>query len=61
MHDMVLDDAVEEMTADKAKVAVDGGEGAFDEGPALGLKVVDIRVSVVEIGDGNYQPVSSAR
>ena len=49
-----VDDAVEEVAADEAKVAVNRGQGALDEGPAVGLEVVDLRVSVVQVGDGNY-------
>lgn len=50
---MGLDDAVEEVAADEAKVAVDGGEGALDEGPVLGVEVREVRVRVVEVGNGN--------
>lgn len=61
MNDVIIDDVVEQMAADKTKVAVDRGQGALNEGPALGLKVRDIRVGVVEIGDGNCRAVSSCR
>jgi hypothetical protein len=49
-------DAVEQVAVDPAHVAVNGGQGALDKGPALGVKVLDILVVVVEVGDGN-EPV----
>lgn len=55
---MGVDDAVEEVAADEAKVAVNRGQGALDEGPAVGLEVVDLGVGVVQVGDGNYSAVS---
>jgi hypothetical protein len=39
VDDVSVDDAMEEVAADEAKVAIDSGEGALDEGPALGLEV----------------------
>lgn len=56
VNDVGVDDAVEEVTADEAKVAVDGGEGTLDEGPVLGVEVGNVGVGVVEVGDGD-QPV----
>ena len=53
VDDVGVNDAVEEVTADKAKVAVNGGKGALDKGPAVSVEVRDIRVSVVQVGDGN--------
>lgn len=53
MDDVLVNDAVEEVAADEAKVAVNGGEGALDVGPALGVKVGDVGVVVVEVGDGD--------
>lgn len=54
VDDVALDDAVEEVAADEAKVAVDRGERALDKGPAVGLEVRDIRVGVVQVGDGDF-------
>lgn len=56
---MRLDDAVEEVAADEAKVAVDGREGALDEGPVLSVEVGDVGVRVVEVGDGDYRTRSA--
>ena len=53
VDDVGLDDAVEEISADEAKVAIDGGERTLDVGPVLGIEVGEIGVGVVEIGDGN--------
>lgn len=55
VDDVVLDDVVEEVAADEAKVTVDGGQGALDKGPALGVKVGDVGVGVVQVGDGDCQ------
>lgn len=59
VHDVRLDDAVEEVAADEAKVAVDGREGALDEGPVLSVEVGDVGVRVVEVGDGDYRTRSA--
>ena len=56
---MRLDDAVEEVAADEAEVAVDGREGALDEGPVLSVEVGDVGVRVVEVGDGDYRTRSA--
>lgn len=53
MNDVVVDDVVEKVLANEAEIAVDGGESALDEGPGVGLEVVDFLVSVVEVGDGD--------
>ena len=54
VHNVVLDDAMEHVAADEAKVTVDGGGGALDESPVLGLVMRGLLVGVVKIGDGNY-------
>ena len=53
VDDVVLDDAVEKVTANEAKLPVDRGEGALNEGPAARLVVRDLEVSVVQVGDGH--------
>lgn len=52
---MVLDDAVEQMTSNKTKLAVDGGQSTLDKGPALGLVVRHLHVVVVQVGNGDCQ------
>lgn len=54
MNDVVLDNAVEDVTANEAEFTVNGGHGALDESPVLGIVVSRILVGVVQIGDGNY-------
>lgn len=61
VDDVGLDDAVEEISADEAKVAVDGGEGALDVGPVVGVKVGELGVGVVEVGNGNYRARASGK
>lgn len=51
VQDVGLDDAVEEVAADEAEVAVDGGGGAADVVPAAGLVVGEGGVGVLEVGD----------
>ena len=53
VNNVRLDDVVEQVTADPAKVAVNGCQGTLDVGPALGVVVVDIRVVVVQVSDSN--------
>lgn len=50
---MVLDDTVEDVAADEAELSIDGGSSALDKSPFLGFVVRGLRVSVVEISDGN--------
>jgi hypothetical protein len=53
VNNVVLNDTVEDVAADKAKVTVNGGGSALDEGPLISLVVLGLGVSVVEVGDGN--------
>lgn len=53
VHNVVVDDVVEEHTADPAKVAVNGSESALDVSPGARLVVVHLGVVVVEVGDGD--------
>lgn len=53
VNDVVVDNVVEEVLANEAEIAVDGGESALDEGPGVGVEVVDLLVGVVEVGDGD--------
>lgn len=53
VNNVVVDNVVEEVLANEAKVAINGGESALDEGPAVGFEVVDFLVGVVEVGDGD--------
>lgn len=53
VQDVGLDDAVEDVTTDKAKVTVDSGSGATGKVPHLGLVVGEGGVSVLQVGDGN--------
>lgn len=54
VDDVGIDNTVEQVTTDPAHVAVDGGEGALDKSPALGLKVRHLGVGVVQVGDGDF-------
>lgn len=48
-----LDDAVQELAANEAHLAVDGGSGATNEVPLLVGVVRQSRVGVLKEGDGN--------
>lgn len=48
-----LDDAVEDVTADEAEVAINSGSGAAGEVPHFGLVVREGGVGVLEVGDGD--------
>lgn len=50
---MVVNDVVEQHTANPAKVTVNGSESTLDVGPGLRLVVVNLGVVVVEVSDGN--------
>lgn len=55
VQDVGLDDAVQQLAADKAHLAVDGGGSASDKVPLLTGVVGEGRVGVLEEGDGNYK------
>lgn len=55
VQDVRLDDTVQQVAADEAKLAVDGRSGALDEGPLLAGVVGQGRVGVLQEGDGNCQ------
>ncbi len=53
VHNVVLDDTMEEVATNKTKFSVDCGQGTLDEGPTVSLEVRHLHVSVVKIRDGN--------
>lgn len=53
VQDVGLNDAVQDVAADEAEVAVNGGGGAAGEVPCFGLVVGESRVGVLEEGDGD--------
>lgn len=53
MNDMGINDAMEQMAADPAKVSINSSQSTLDIGPALCVVVMDIRVVVVQVSDGN--------
>lgn len=53
VKDVGLDDAVEEVAADEAELAVDGGSAATDVVPLLSGVVGERGVGVLEEGDGD--------
>lgn len=53
VQDVGLDDTVEEVAADEAKLTVDGRGGATDEVPLIGSVVREGGVGVLEESDGN--------
>ncbi len=55
MNDVVLDNAVEEMAANKAKFSVNSGQRTLDKGPGAGLEVRHVHVGMVKVGNGNYE------
>ncbi len=55
VHNMVLNDTMEQVTTDKTKLSIDRGQGTLDKGPAVSLEVRYLHVSVVKICNGNYK------
>lgn len=53
VQDVRLDDAVQQVAADEAELAVDGRGGALDKGPLLAGVVGQGRVGVLQEGDGD--------
>lgn len=53
VNNVVLNDAVKQVAANKSKLSVDSGQGTLDKGPVLGRIVRHLHVGVVEVGDGD--------
>lgn len=53
VDNVVLDDAVEEVTPRETKLAVDCRESALDESPVLRIVMGNLHVGVMQICDGN--------
>jgi hypothetical protein len=53
VNNVLLNDTVEEVLSDEAKLTVDSGESSLDVGPALSGVVRELGVVVVEVGNGN--------
>lgn len=53
VHDVVVDDLVEEVAADETGGAVDRCEGALGVGPSVGGVMGDLGMSVLQVGDGD--------
>lgn len=54
VHDVVFDDAVEDVAADEAELAINGGHCALDKRPAVCVVVRRLLVRVVEVRDCDY-------
>lgn len=48
-----LNDTVEQLTTNEAKIPVDSGQSTLLEGPGALLKVLSIAMVVVKVSDGN--------
>jgi hypothetical protein len=53
MHDMVLNDAVEDVASNEAEFTVHSGHGAFLVSPGTVFVMRRVWVRVVQVGDGN--------
>lgn len=53
VNNVLLNDAVEEVLANEAKLTVDSGESSLDVGPAFSGVVRELSVVVVEVGNGD--------
>lgn len=58
VQDVRLDDAVQQLAADEAHLAVNGGGSAADEVPLLAGVVRQGRIGVLQEGDGDWIMVS---
>jgi len=57
---MCLDNAVEKLATNEAKLAVDGCGGTTGKGPCLGIVVRQGGVGVLQEGNCNYSSVSDS-
>lgn len=60
VNNVVLNDAVEDVATNETEFAIDSRGGALNEGPVLGLVVRRIRMSVMQIGDGDYDRLAES-
>jgi hypothetical protein len=54
VNHVVLDDAVEDVAANEAKLTINGRSGTLDKRPVFGFVVRGILMGVVKVSDGNY-------
>lgn len=54
VKDVRLDDTVQELSANKAKLTIDGGGSAANVVPALTTVVRECRIGVLKVRDGNF-------
>lgn len=53
VDNVCLDDAVEEISANEAKVTINGRESTLDKGPVLGIKMREVGMCVMKVGNGD--------
>jgi hypothetical protein len=58
VNNVELDDAVEQLTADKSKVSVNSGQSTLLESPCTLLEVLGLVVVVVKVSDGDFMSLA---
>jgi len=53
VDNVCLNDAVEQVSANEAEVPIDGRESTLDKGPVLGIKMREIGMRVMKVGNGH--------
>lgn len=53
VHNVLLDDSVEQMLSNETKLPVNGGQGSLDESPGAVVEVRDLGMVVMQVGNGN--------
>lgn len=53
VNNVVLDDAVEDVATNEAKLAINSGKSTLDKRPGVRIVVRSLWVGVVQVGDGN--------
>ena len=58
VHDVAIDDAVEDVLANEAEWSIDSLESAVGVVPSISFEVLVVRVSVVQVSDCHCNSVS---
>lgn len=59
MHDVLFDNAVEQMLANEAELSVNRSQSTLHKGPVVRGEVRNVGVVMMQVGDGNWKNVSS--
>lgn len=58
MHNVLFDNAVEQMLANEAELSVNRSQSTLHKGPVVRGEVRDVGMVMMQVSDGNWKKVS---